>query len=231
MEQIVLVTGGNRGIGYGIAGLLAKRGWSVVIGVRDVDAGQGIAEGLGSNVSAIDMDVSNPTSITAAVSAFEEKHPRLDVLVNNAGIYPDDPGDNVLDFDSGKFLDAMKTNVMGPGLVTTGFLPALRKSEGAQIIHLSSGYGQLDGVSADVPAYCLSKLTLNGLTIMQADALEGTGIRVNTVCPGWVRTDMGGPSAPRTIDEGADTVVWLACGEPDPAPNGKFFRNRKEIPW
>ena len=114
--------------------------------------------------------------------------------------------------------------------MTPAFLPYLRKGTSARVINVSSGYGQLDGLSADVPSYCLSKLALNGLTIMLAEALKGEGIAVNSMCPGWVRTEMGGPNATRSVEQGADTAVWLA----DEAPQqltGRFFRDRKEIVW
>ena len=104
------------------------------------------------------------------------------------------------------------------------------KSPAARVVNVSSGYGQLEGLSADVPSYCLSKLTLNGVTIMLAEALKGDRIAVNSMCPGWVRTDMGGSEADRSVEEGADTIVWLA----DEAPHeltGKFLRDRQEIPW
>ena len=105
-----------------------------------------------------------------------------------------------------------------------------KKAAGARVINVSSGYGQIDGLSANVPSYCLSKLALNGLTIMLAEALKEHGIAVNSMCPGWVRTDMGGAAAPQSIEEGAETAVWLAT-ESDQKLTGMFFRNRQEIPW
>ena len=110
------------------------------------------------------------------------------------------------------------------------FLPYLKKSAAARVINVSSGYGQLDGLSANVPSYCLSKLALNGLTIMLAEALRHDGIAVNSMCPGWVRTDMGGKNAPRSVEEGAETAVWLSL-LPSNGPTGEFFRDRKSIPW
>jgi NAD(P)-dependent dehydrogenase (short-subunit alcohol dehydrogenase family) len=124
----------------------------------------------------------------------------------------------------------LQTNTFGPLEVTQAFLPYLRQAADARVINVSSGYGQLEGLSPDVPSYCLSKLALNGLTIMLAEALQAGHIAVNSMCPGWVRTDMGGPNATRSVAEGADTAVWLA----DEAPRdltGKFFRDRREIPW
>ncbi len=110
------------------------------------------------------------------------------------------------------------------------FLPHLAHADHARVINLSSGYGELDGLSANVPSYCLSKLTLNGATIMFDQALRQRGIAVNSVCPGWVRTDMGGPNATKSVEEGADTTVWLATDAPH-SFSGKFFRERREISW
>ncbi|MBI2477925.1 MAG: SDR family NAD(P)-dependent oxidoreductase, partial [Planctomycetia bacterium] len=123
-----------------------------------------------------------------------------------------------------------QTNTFGPLEVTQAFLPYLRRAATSRVINVSSGYGQLEGMSSDAPSYCLSKLALNGLTIMFADALRADGIAVNSMCPGWVRTDMGGVGATRSVEEGADTAVWLA----DEAPReltGKMFRDRQEITW
>src|SRR4029077_4392964 len=123
-----------------------------------------------------------------------------------------------------------RTNTFAPLEVTQAFLPFLRKAAAARVINVSSGYGQLGGLSPGVPSYCLSKLALNGLTIMLAQALRADGIAVNSMCPGWVRTDMGGPTAARSVEEGADTAVWLAT-LPDEGPTGGFFRARQPIPW
>jgi NAD(P)-dependent dehydrogenase (short-subunit alcohol dehydrogenase family) len=126
--------------------------------------------------------------------------------------------------------ETVQTNTFGPLEVTQAFLPYLRKAVAPRVVNVSSGYGQLDGMSPDVPSYCLSKLALNGITIMLADALKSDRISVNSMCPGWVRTDMGGAGAPRSVEEGADTAVWLAT-LPDDGPTGGFFRNREPIPW
>jgi NAD(P)-dependent dehydrogenase (short-subunit alcohol dehydrogenase family) len=123
-----------------------------------------------------------------------------------------------------------QTNTFGPVEMTQAFLPHLRKAKAARVINLSSGYGQLSGLSPDAPSYCLSKLTLNGVTLMLSQALRHDGIAVNSMSPGWVRTDMGGSGAPRSVEQGADTAVWLA-GEAPQELTGKFFQDRKEIPW
>jgi len=172
--------------------------------------------------------MSDSKSIATAASNFGSIG-HLDVLINNAGIYPDE-GLSVLNISREQLVKTFQTNTFGPLEMTQAFLPYLKKSSAARVINLSSGLGQLEGLSANVPSYCLSKLALNGVTIMLADALKEHPIAVNSMCPGWIRTDMGGSSAPGSVEEGADTAVWLAT-EADQQLTGKFFRHRKEIRW
>ena len=169
------------------------------------------------------------TSIRAAASNFATIADHLDVLVNNAGIYPD-KGLTILTLPRDRLDQTFQTNTFGPLEVTQAFLPYLRKATAARVINVSSGYGQLDGLSPDQPSYCPSKLALNGLTIMLAEAFKADRIAVNSMCPGWVRTDMGGPEADLSVEEGADTIVWLA-DEAQHDLTGKFFRDRNEILW
>jgi NAD(P)-dependent dehydrogenase (short-subunit alcohol dehydrogenase family) len=231
-EKVVLVTGSNRGIGLETARQLARRGLYVVIAARDEGSGRQAAESIqagGGKAAALSLDVSHSDSIRNAVQQFAALGDRLDVLINNAGIYPDQDL-SILTVGRDRLSQTFQTNTFGPLEVTQAFLPYLRKAAGARVINVSSGYGQLAGLSADVPSYCLSKMALNGLTIMLAEALQADHIAVNSMCPGWVRTDMGGPNATLSVEAGADTAVWLA----DEAPHeltGKFFRNRQEIPW
>jgi NAD(P)-dependent dehydrogenase (short-subunit alcohol dehydrogenase family) len=150
-------------------------------------------------------------------------------LKNNAGIYPDE-GLNILNISRKQLTDTFQTNTFGVVEVTQAFLPYLRKARNARVINMSSGYGQLESLAPEVPSYCLSKLTLNGITLMLDRALRSEGIAVNSMSPGWVRTDMGGSGAPRSVEEGADTAAWLASEAPQ-SVSGKFFQDRKEIPW
>ena len=235
LSKSVLVTGANRGIGKETARTLAERGFPVVITARDPEAANETARAISADtgnprVSAIPMDVSNDQSIREAADRFGQEHESLSVLVNNAGIYPDEDG-SILEVNSKEFFETLATNTLGPLLVTRFFRPYLDKAEGgARVINLSSGLGQLCDMEHSAPTYSVSKTALNAITRQLASSLQPRGISVNSVCPGWVRTDMGGPGATRSIEEGADTVVWLA----DEAPadlTGQFLRDRQSIDW
>ena len=227
-----LVTGGNKGIGFAICKGLLAAGFEVILAARSLDKGKEAAERLqsdGFQVRPLELDVVDDNSIRRAVEYLSQEISHLDVLVNNAGIYPDE-GVSILTVSRELLTLTMNTNAFGPIIVTQAFLPLLEKAPAARVINVSSGYGELSGLSADVPSYCLSKLTLNGATIMLADALQTKGIAVYAMCPGWVRTDMGGASASRSPEQGADTAIWLAT-EASPNLSGKFFRDRKEISY
>jgi NAD(P)-dependent dehydrogenase (short-subunit alcohol dehydrogenase family) len=230
--KIVLITGANRGIGLETARQLARRGCHVVVAARDNASGREVAAAIhaqGGHGTFLALDVSQSASIRAAASTFAGIASRLDVLINNAGVYPDQ-GLTVLTLPRDRLDQTLQTNTFGPLEVAQAFLPLLRQAGAPRVINVSSGYGQLGGLSPDAPSYCLSKLALNGLTIMLAKALRADRITVNSMCPGWVRTAMGGPNAERSVEQGADTAVWLAL-EAAQELTGKFFRDRREIPW
>lgn len=231
-DRLALITGSNRGIGREIAQQLARRGLGVVIAARDDHQARVVAEAIqaeGGRAICLALDVSCSDSIHHAAHQFAASADHLDVLINNAGIYPDE-GRNILNISRDRMTQTLQTNTLGPLEMVQAFLPYLKRSAAGRIINVSSGYGQLEGLSSEVPSYCLSKLALNGLTIMLAAALRADRIAVNSMCPGWVRTDMGGPNATRSVAEGADTAVWLA-DEASHELTGKFFRDRKEISW
>ena len=231
-ERVALVTGANRGIGLETARQLGRRGFHVVVAARNAESGREASQRIGDDggkATALRLDVSRSESVLAAAREFGLVADHLDVLINNAGIYPDE-GLTILTLPRERLDQTFQTNTFGPLEVVQVFLPFLRKAITARVINVSSGYGQLDGLSPDVPSYCLSKLALNGLTIMLAAALKSDGIAVNSMCPGWVRTEMGGPNATRSIEQGADTAVWLAT-EASQTLTGKFFRDRHEVPW
>lgn len=233
MTQTAFITGGNRGLGLETAKELAAREYRVFVGVRSEQGGEEAVRAINGNAEFVVIDVADSASIERAARELGEKVEslggHLDVLVNNAGIYPDE-GVSILNSTREQLVTTFQTNTFGPIVVAQAFLPLLRKSSRGRIVNVSSGYGQLGGLSADVPSYCLSKLALNGVTLMLADKLRGDGIAVNSVCPGWVRTDMGGANATRSIPEGAAGIVWLAADAPQEL-TGKFFRDCEEIDW
>ena len=223
--KTALVTGANRGIGYAIAQGLLKADFQVIIGARSLEKGQEAAEKLNSSlVSAVEIDIAEDDSINNAFNELNGKIERLDVLINNAGIYPDN-GFDILTIDRDLLTKTLNVNTFGAIKTTQIFLPLLEKADQARVINYSSGYGQLSGLSAGVPSYCLSKLAVNGATIMLADALASKKITVNAVDPGWVSSDMGGENAPRTTEQGADTAVWLATVD-SVKDSGKLWRDR-----
>ena len=227
----VLITGANKGIGYEVAHHLAGKGFHVFIGARDQDAGRKAADKIakgGGKATFLEIDVSDNASVIAAAREFAKAADHLDVLVNNAGIIVD--GDNaILEISDELLRKTLETNTLGALRVTRAFVPLLSKSKSPRVINVSSGGGQLtDGADGWSPAYCISKTALNGVTSQLAAALPK--FAVNSVCPGWVRTDMGGQGATRSVEEGADMIVWLASEAPQDL-TGKFLRDRKEIPW
>src|SRR5437660_1422411 len=229
--KTVLVTGANKGIGREVARQLAAKEFHVFAGARNAKAGRKAAEEIakqGGKATFLEIDVSDNESVTNAVREFSRIADRLDVLVNNAGIIVDGD-DAILEVSDDLLRKTLETNTLGPLRVTRAFTPLLRKSKAPRVINVSSGGGQLTG-GADgwAPAYCISKTALNGVTVQLAAALPK--FAVNSVCPGWVRTEMGGENASRSVEEGADTIVWLASEAPQDL-TGKFLRDRKEIPW
>lgn len=230
-QKTALVTGGNKGIGHEIVRQLARAGWRVFLGARDRARGEAAAAELAGEgtVEFLEIDVSNPGSIRAGAEELIRRTPALDALVNNAGILEDD-GKSIVDIDPDLVRRTLETNTFGPLQLTQALLPALRQAGGARVVNLSSGLGQLGDMEDGYPGYGISKTALNAVTRKFAAALKADGIAVNSVCPGWVKTDMGGAGAHRTVRQGADTVVWLAT-EADPGVTGQFLRDRKPIPW
>ena len=235
-QRIALVTGANKGIGFEVARQLARRNFRVFIGARNTEAGETAVQKLNKEgetedygeIAFIKIDVSKPDNIRRAAEEFSRSTDRLDVLVNNAGILLDDDKD-VLTITPEIFETTLRTNTLGALLVSQAFVAFLKKSDAPRIVNVSSGGGQLaDGADGWAPAYCISKTALNGVTVQLAAALPKFAI--NSVCPGWVRTDMGGSNATRSVAEGASGIVWLAADAPQ-KETGKFWRDRKVIPW
>jgi NAD(P)-dependent dehydrogenase (short-subunit alcohol dehydrogenase family) len=230
VERVALVSGGNRGLGLELARRLSEGGYTVVVGSRDLGKGDEAAATLGKRASASRLDVTDRESIENCITEIDERHGRLDVLVNNAGIGGGGWRTNATDVDLDEVRDTLETNLFGAWKLTQAALPLMRRNGYGRIVNVSSGMGQLSDMGGHAPAYRVSKAGLNALTRMLAAELDGENILVNSCCPGWVRTDMGGPNATRSLEEGGDTPYWLAT-LPDDGPRGGFFRNRKPIPW
>ena len=234
--RIALVTGANRGIGLEIARQLARLGVVAVIGARDKAKGEAAAELLAREdlvTPAVPLDVTDGNSIADAVAEVVRLFGHIDILVNNAAILIDGPGgfqSSLFDATGDTMRRTYETNVMGPLRMTQAVVPLMRQSGYGRIVNISSGAGQLSDMRSGFPAYRMSKAALNALTRITAAEIGAVNIKVNAVCPGWVRTDMGGPEAERPVEQGAETPVWLAM-LPDDGPTGGFFRDRKPIPW
>ncbi|MDQ3881736.1 MAG: SDR family oxidoreductase [Thermoproteota archaeon] len=250
-KKVALVTGGNRGIGFAISKQLALQGISVIIGSRDIRQGEAAAKSIApsptqgastttttttttTTVSAFELDVTDQDSVDKLTSTIHSKFGKLDILVNNAGVLLDETNNLPSKTDLEIVKATLETNLIGVWRLCQSFVPMMKKNKYGRIVNVSSGAGALDTIQQGLyaPAYSLSKSSLNVLTIMFANELrrEAANILVNAVDPGWVRTDMGGPTASRSAEEGADTAVWLAT-LPDRGPTGGFFYDRKMIEW
>jgi NAD(P)-dependent dehydrogenase (short-subunit alcohol dehydrogenase family) len=231
-DRIALVTGANRGIGLEVVRQLAARGFTVILCSRDPRKGEEAASPLrqgGLKVAPVQLDVTDEQSIEAARRAVEEQFGRLDVLVNNAGaLY--DSWQRAEDASFNTVREAFETNTIGPWRVAQAFIPLLRESRHGRIVNVSSESGSLTVMGGGTPAYSVSKAALNALTRMLADELRASRVLVNSVCPGWVATEMGGPGAPRRVEEGAASVVWAATLSDD-GPTGGFFRDGEPLAW
>ncbi|MEP7067990.1 MAG: SDR family oxidoreductase [Usitatibacter sp.] len=232
-HKIAIVTGGNRGIGHEIARQLAKSDLFVIVGARDAVKCEAALESLrktSANVAAFPLDVNDTKSVRRFVEHVEKQHGSPSVLVNNAGVYPEATDAKVVDSSTAVWRETFETNLFGAVRMCREVVPLMKKLRYGRIVNISSGLGQLHQMGEGSPAYRVSKAALNALTRTLAAEVAGSGILVNSMSPGWVKTDMGGDEAPRTVEEGADTAVWLSL-LPSSGPTGQFFRDRKPIPW
>ncbi|TDF35003.1 SDR family NAD(P)-dependent oxidoreductase [Alteromonadaceae bacterium M269] len=225
-KRVALVSGGNRGIGLAIVEGLAEQGMTVLLGCRDLAEGQGIAKTLTGDVQAVELDLATQQSVERCIGQISFSYPLVDILINNAAIL-DDSEFSDLTYD--KLVESMHVNTFAPFLLSQHFGALMAKNGYGRIVNVSSGWGASSGLLDSPPAYGLSKSTLNALTRITAQANSGN-VKVNVMCPGWVKTRMGGAAATRTPFGAAKTALWLANLEDD-GPTGKFFRDNKEIDW
>jgi NAD(P)-dependent dehydrogenase (short-subunit alcohol dehydrogenase family) len=245
--KIALITGANRGLGLATARRLGEHGVTVLVGARDVvkaDAAVRELAEAGIDAEPLTIDVTDAASVGAAAKEVDRRHDRLDILVNNAGILPEATAAEGVDgpLDLRMFESTFATNVFGVVSVTAAFLPLLERSEGGRVVNVSSTMGSLaDQADPDspyygivVPAYQTSKAALNSITIGLAKSLADSRIKVNSICPGWVQTDLGGPdnraAAPLSADEGATIIAQMAQVD-ESGPSGRFVDTQGPVRW
>ena len=227
--RVALVSGGNRGIGLEVCRQLSGRGITVVMGSRDAEQGRAAAAELPEGVVVHQLDVAAPESVERLARSVEEEFGRLDILVNNAAI-SNDEGQRGADADLDRVKEALEANLFGAWRLCEVAIPMMRRNGYGRIVNVSTGLASLEDMGGGSPGYRVSKTALNVLTRILASELRGSGILVNAVNPGWVQTDMGGSSATRTVEEGAEALVWAAT-LPNNGPNGGFFRDREPVAW
>lgn len=229
MARTALVTGANRGIGLEVCRQLAHKGLDVVLTARDPALGRAAAEALGAAGAPVrfePLDVADPAAVAALAARLAADGVRVDVLVNNAGVYPDG---RLLDTAPDAMAEALAVNCRGAFHCCRAFVPGMVAAGYGRVVNVSSGAGSFDDGIPGPAAYGISKAALNALTLKLALEVP-EGVKVNAVCPGWVRTRMGGDGAPRGVARGAEGIVWAAT-LPDGGPSGGFFRDRRLIPW
>ena len=231
---VAIVTGGNRGLGLETCRQLAVLGFRVVLTSRNPKLGEVAVAALresGLTVVAHQLDVTDPLSVERLVADVDAAYDRIDVLVNNAGVAlrpADDLGTLQVDIET--IRQTLEVNTLAPLRLCQAVVPVMRRGGYGRVVNVSSGMGQLDDMENGWPAYRISKTALSAVTRLVAREVSGANVLVNAVCPGWVRTDMGGSSATRSVEEGAAGIVWAAT-LPDRGPSGSFFRDGRPIPW
>ncbi len=238
-QRVAVITGANRGMGLEMCRQLAERGMTVVLTSRDAKKGEGAVAQLreaGLAVGYHQLDVDVPASVAALSDFLADQHGRLDVLVNNAGAMfePSDPADkdgaSIFNTELDVIRQSIETNTFGALRCCMTLIPLMQKHDYGRIVNVSTGMASLINMGGGWPGYRMSKAALNVVTRVLSAELKGSNIKVNSVCPGFVRTHLGGEGAPRSIEEGVDTTLWLATLR-DEGPTGGFFRDCKAIDW
>ena len=231
--KIAVVTGALNGLGFETARQLAKQGYQVILTGRAAARGKAAQDQLAKQGLETEfrlLDVADLHSIDRFTTDVLKEFGRVDVLVNNAGIMIDGEKPNTLPEYASVIQRTFTTNALGPHLLSRALVPPMVKHGYGRVVNVTSGMGQLSEMNSGYPGYRMSKTALNAVTRMFADETRGSNVLVNSVCPGWVRTDMGGKGATRSIEQGVETIVWLAT-LPDGAPTGGFFRDKKPMAW
>jgi len=229
-QRTALVTGGNRGIGLEVCRQLAERGLRVILTARDRAKADAAAKTLDTgDVVPARLDATDPVSVRTLAADLARRGVHVDVLVNNAAVLVGEAS-GVLETTIEELRTTFETNLFGVVLVSQAFVPGMVERRYGRVVNVSSQAGQLASMGTYAPAYSMSKAALNAFTRQLAAATERRNVLVNSANPGWVRTAMGGPSAPRSVEQGAETLVWLAT-LPARGPTGGFFSERKPIDW
>lgn len=231
MKKRIVVTGGNRGIGHEIINQLGKAGHEIILAARNIKDGTKTADDFkneGFDVQYRELDLANAKSIKAFAKSLYMDFDKLDVLINNAAVFLDN-GKSSLSVEMEIIQKTMQINLYGPMDLSKTLVNLMKGSDDGRVINISSSLGSFNEMEGGYTGYRLSKVGLNAFTKIFSADLSDTKIKVNSMCPGWVRTAMGGEAAPRSVEEGADTAVWLATA--DEIPNGMFLKDRQKIDW
>lgn len=238
-QKIAIVTGANKGLGLEICRQLLEKRFRVILTARNESKGHSACQKLATDYADIEffkLDVTSQSDVDALRDHIKDRYQRCDVLVNNAGVFPDPRDDldnqwpSILTADLDSVRQGMETNTYGALRLCQAIIPLMQANQYGRIVNMSSGMGQLSDMNGCCPAYRISKTALNVITRVFADELRGSDILINSMCPGWVKTDLGGEEATREVSEGADTAIWLAMLTTG-GPSGLFFRDREIIPW
>jgi NAD(P)-dependent dehydrogenase (short-subunit alcohol dehydrogenase family) len=224
--KTAIITGANRGLGLEASRQLARKGYQVILTSRDEKKGALAAELLrkeGLSVTFRQLDVADDQSVQALAEYVGRELGGLDVLINNAGVFLDE-------FSVAAIRESMETNAYGPFRMMQAFLPLMKKRGSGRVVNVSTGMSQLSEMNGGYPGYRMSKVALNAATRIFSDEYGAPDLQINCVCPGWVKTDMGGAGAERDVEKGVETIVWLAT-QPAGGPTGGFFRDQEKIDW
>ena len=232
-KKTILITGANRGIGFQAAKTFAEQGHKVILTGRDTDKVAQAASQIEGKTLALKIDVTNEEDIKTAAEVLKNQGIKLNVIINNAGTvfdnWNDGTSDKPLTTSVEDLRKTLELNLIGAYAVTQHMLPLLDQSKRADIINVSSGMGGIEGMESGAPAYRISKTGMNGMTANLAAEFEGTPVHVNSICPGWVRTDLGGSNAHRSLEEGVVGLDYIVNEEPE--HSGKFLRDKEVIPF